>query len=71
MYLFFFQAFPILQGDMDASGNLNAVLYHAFTESLRSKLIAQVSFSLSCLYRESKIKVDSPGKPFSTIVQSV
>lgn len=35
------EVFPILQGDIDVSGNLNAYMIHAFTDNLRSKLIAQ------------------------------
>lgn len=35
------EVFPIFQGDMDVSGNLNAYMCHAFTDNLRSKLIAQ------------------------------
>lgn len=35
------EVFPIFQGDIDVSGNLNAYMVHAFTDNLRSKLIAQ------------------------------
>jgi len=36
------EAFPILVGDIDPSGNMNAQIMHAWKPSLRSKLIGQV-----------------------------
>lgn len=38
-----FQAYPIVLGEIDPSGNLNAQIIHMFGKSLRSRLIAQVS----------------------------
>ena len=36
------EAYPILLGDVDPSGNLNANIIHQFNSRLRSKLVAQV-----------------------------
>ncbi|KAK6173395.1 hypothetical protein SNE40_016854 [Patella caerulea] len=36
------EAYPIIIGDVDASGNLNANIIHAFTERLRSKAVVQI-----------------------------
>ncbi|RUS71642.1 hypothetical protein EGW08_020594 [Elysia chlorotica] len=37
------EAFPVLLGDIDSQGNMNANLIHAFSERIRGKLVAQVS----------------------------
>lgn len=39
------EVFPVLLGDIDASGNLNANLFHQFGPRIRTKFQAQV-----CLY---------------------
>ena len=36
------EAFPILLGDIDPSGNLNANIIHQFHPRVRSKVVAQV-----------------------------
>ncbi|XP_005110647.1 mitochondrial import receptor subunit TOM40 homolog 1 [Aplysia californica] len=35
------EAFPVLLGDVDSNGNLNANIIHALTDRLRGKLVAQ------------------------------
>ncbi|BFZ14027.1 hypothetical protein BsWGS_17066 [Bradybaena similaris] len=35
------EAFPVLLGDMDSSGNMNANIIHALSNRLRAKLVAQ------------------------------
>ena len=44
LFVLCLQAFPILIGDIDPSGNLNANIIHAFSERLRTKCVAQVCF---------------------------
>jgi len=39
------EAFPVLLGDIDPSGNLNANIIHQFTERIRGKFVAQVQSS--------------------------
>jgi mitochondrial import receptor subunit TOM40 len=34
--------FPVILGDVDSSGNLNANIIHAFSQNIRSKLVTQV-----------------------------
>ncbi|XP_064617732.1 mitochondrial import receptor subunit TOM40 homolog 1-like [Liolophura sinensis] len=36
------EGFPILVGDLDPSGNLNANMVHQFTENIRSKFVTQI-----------------------------
>jgi len=36
------QAFPVLMGEVEPSGNLNANIIHQFTKNLRCKFISQV-----------------------------
>ena len=36
------EAYPILLGDIDPSGNLNANLVHQFTPRLKGKMVTQV-----------------------------
>lgn len=36
------EAFPILLGDIDSSGNLNANVIHQLTDKIRSRVVAQV-----------------------------
>ncbi|GCC41164.1 hypothetical protein chiPu_0025261, partial [Chiloscyllium punctatum] len=37
------EAFPVLVGDMDNTGSLNAQLIHLLTDRVRSKMVLQVS----------------------------
>lgn len=37
------EAFPILLGDIDSSGNLNANMIHQLTDKIRSRVVAQVN----------------------------
>jgi len=39
----YIQAFPLMMGELEPSGNLNAHIIHQFTKSLRCKFISQVS----------------------------
>ncbi|XP_033758180.1 mitochondrial import receptor subunit TOM40 homolog 1-like [Pecten maximus] len=36
-----FQVYPVIIGDVDASGNLNANVIHAFSERIRTKFVSQ------------------------------
>lgn len=36
------EMFPVVLGDMDASGNLNANIIHAFSQNIRTKLVTQI-----------------------------
>ena len=42
-YLCFMQSFPVLVGELDPSGNLNAQVIHAFSKKIKAKAIMQVS----------------------------
>lgn len=37
------EVYPILVGDIDASGNLNANIIHQLTSNIKTKMVAQVS----------------------------
>lgn len=39
------EVFPILLGDVDSSGNLNANIIHQFNQNLRTRLVAQIQNS--------------------------
>jgi len=41
---FLVQFFPVIVGDMDNSGSLNAQIIHQVTDRVRSKLAFQVKF---------------------------
>jgi len=41
-----FQAFPVMMGEVEPNGNLNANIIHQFTKNLRCKFISQVQ---SCI----------------------
>lgn len=43
------QAFPVLVGDMDNSGSLNAQVIHQLSPGLRSKMAIQVSCAWLCV----------------------
>ena len=42
------QAFPVMMGEVEPNGNLNANIIHQFTKSLRCKFISQVSHTVVC-----------------------
>ena len=42
--MFVSQAFPIMIGDVDPSGNLNANIIHQFTNNLRCKFVSSVGY---------------------------
>ena len=44
-----FQAYPVLIGDLDASGNLNANILHEVIKGLKCKFVAQVRCFFFCL----------------------
>ena len=46
------EAYPILLGDIDPSGNLNANIIHQFHKNIRTKLVAQVPRHLILLHNE-------------------
>ena len=35
--------YPIILGDIDSSGNMNAQVLHQFTNNLKTRFVAQVS----------------------------
>lgn len=39
-----FQAYPVLVGEIDPSGNLNASIIHAFSRQIKTRFQAQVRF---------------------------
>ncbi|KAK7105670.1 mitochondrial import receptor subunit TOM40 homolog 1-like [Littorina saxatilis] len=59
------EAFPILIGDIDPSGNLNANIIHAFSERLRTKCVAQIQNS-KCV--ASQCTTDYKGSDFTASV---
>lgn len=56
------EAFPVLVGDIDPSGNLNANIIHAFTERLRSKVVVQIQNN-KCV--ASQVTTDYKGSDFT------
>lgn len=56
------EAYPILVGDIDPSGNLNANIVHAFTERLRGKMVVQTQNN-KCV--ASQCSSDYKGRDFS------
>ena len=38
----YFQAYPVILGDIDNSGSLSAQVIHQFAQNLKSKLVVQV-----------------------------
>lgn len=57
------EAFPVLLGDIDPSGNLNANIIHQFNERLRTKFVAQVQ---SSKFVASQMSADYRGKDFTS-----
>jgi len=50
------EAYPILVGDMDPSGNLNATILHQFTQNIRTKCAAQVNWHYINFFLTSLLK---------------
>ena len=40
--IFYFQVYPLILGDMDSTGNLNANIIHQFHPNVRTRVVAQV-----------------------------
>lgn len=59
------EAFPVLIGDIDPSGNLNANIIHAFSERLRTKCVAQIQNN-KCV--ASQLTADYKGTDFTASV---
>ncbi|KAK3584110.1 hypothetical protein CHS0354_021174 [Potamilus streckersoni] len=59
------EAYPVLLGDIDASGNLNAHVIHAWTEKIRSKFVTQIQGG-KC--QASQFSTDYKGKDFSATI---
>jgi hypothetical protein len=51
------EAFPILLGDIDPSGNLNANIIHQFTPRIRCKFASQVSFNCCFLFFAGSLEI--------------
>lgn len=56
------EAFPVLIGDIDPSGNLNANIIYAFSDKLRTKLVAQIQNN-KCV--ASQCTTDYKGRNFT------
>ena len=56
------EAFPVLLGDIDPSGNLNANIIHQFSEQVRCKFVAQVQNSK---FMASQFSTDYRGRDFT------
>lgn len=56
------EAFPVLLGDIDPSGNLNANIIHQFNQSVRCKFAAQVQNSK---FVASQLTTDYRGKDYT------
>ncbi|XP_071095767.1 mitochondrial import receptor subunit TOM40 homolog 1-like [Haliotis cracherodii] len=57
------EAFPVIIGDVDASGNLNANVIHALTDRLRAKAVAQIQNN-KCV--ASQLTTDYKGSDFTS-----
>lgn len=52
-----FQSFPVMVGDMDNTGSLNAQIIHQLTSRLRSKVAMQVFIALqACFHQFESLK---------------
>ncbi|GFR83271.1 mitochondrial import receptor subunit TOM40-like protein, partial [Elysia marginata] len=56
------EAFPVLLGDVDSQGNMNANIIHAFSDRIRGKLVAQFQPS-KCVGQQ--MSVDYKGDAYS------
>jgi len=56
------EAYPILIGDMDPSGNLQAHIIHAPTDNLRTKMMVQISDSK---WQSMQLTADYKGKDYT------
>ncbi|XP_071450623.1 mitochondrial import receptor subunit TOM40 homolog 1 [Hetaerina americana] len=56
------EAFPVLLGDIDPSGNLNANIIHQFSNSLRAKFATQIQNSK---IQAAQISADYKGKDYT------
>ncbi|KAL5019848.1 hypothetical protein ScPMuIL_002740 [Solemya velum] len=59
------EAFPVLIGDIDANGDINANIIHAFSERLRAKCVAQIQ---SSKVAASQMTTDYRGRDFTASV---
>uniref|UniRef100_A0A069DSL0 Putative mitochondrial import receptor subunit tom40 isoform 1 n=1 Tax=Panstrongylus megistus TaxID=65343 RepID=A0A069DSL0_9HEMI len=57
------EAYPVLVGDIDPVGNMNANIYHRFTENLIARFQAQVQ---SSKFTASQFIVDYKGRNYTT-----
>ncbi|XP_041373150.1 mitochondrial import receptor subunit TOM40 homolog 1-like [Gigantopelta aegis] len=57
------ESFPVIIGDIDPSGNLNANIIHAFTDSIRAKLVAQIQNN-KCV--ATQVTADYKGTDFTS-----
>jgi len=60
------EAFPILVGDVDSSGNLNANMIHAFSDRMRGKFVAQFQSGGKCIGQQ--LSCDYKGDDFCASV---
>ena len=44
------QAFPIMIGELEPSGNLNANIIHQITQNIRGKFVSQVSIRMRLVF---------------------
>uniref|UniRef100_A0A2C9JKZ8 Mitochondrial import receptor subunit TOM40 homolog n=1 Tax=Biomphalaria glabrata TaxID=6526 RepID=A0A2C9JKZ8_BIOGL len=57
------ESFPVMLGDIDSSGNMNANIIHAITDRLRAKLVAQFQPN-KCVGQQ--VSLDYKGDDFTT-----
>lgn len=63
-----FKMYPIILGDIDSSGNMNAQVLHQFTKNLKTRLVAQIQESQLVGYQMTN---DYKGKDFTASVTTV
>lgn len=57
------EAFPVLLGDVDSNGNLNANIIHSISDRMRGKIVAQFQSGGKCIGQQ--ISCDYKGDDFS------
>ncbi len=64
LFFFFFiyppQSFPIMVGDMDNTGSLNAQVIHQLANRIRSKVVMQVCTTLQSCSQTIKVNQQIP-----------
>lgn len=62
------EAFPVLLGDVDSNGNMNANIIHALSDRIRGKIVCQFQSGPKCIGQQ--ISADYKGDDFTASITS-